>query len=85
MLSQNVQNVNSVDHPTYTINGQKYKGVYDESGNEYWLPKEGYDKIVADRMNSSTWYGRSMNLFGQQGYERDVYGLSAEGEGLIFT
>ena len=79
MPPQSMQNVNSVDYPTYTINGQKYKGVYDESGNECWLPKEGYDKIIADRMNSSTWYGRSMNLFGQQGYERDVYGLSAEG------
>lgn len=79
MPPQSMQNVNSVDYPTYTINGQKYKGVYDESGNEYWLPKEGYDEIIADRMNSSTWYGRSMNLFGQQGYERDVYGLSAEG------
>ncbi len=78
-LPQSVRKANSVDDLTYTINGQKYKTVYDESGNEYWLPKEGYDKSIADRMNSSTWYGRSMNLFGQQGYERDVYGLSAEG------
>ncbi len=46
-LPQSVRNINRVEYPTYTINRQKYKGVYDESGNEYWLPKEKYDEIVS--------------------------------------
>ena len=46
--SQRMQEIDSVDDMTYTINGQKYIFVYDEFGNEYWLPKGRYDEIASN-------------------------------------
>ena len=73
MVHEKGQRQDAQEATVYTINGEKYKIVYDEFRNEYWLPKKRYDAIVANNEKNDWVFDSTLGYGGSYGKQNDGY------------